>query len=45
MTWKRELAFWAFMFLVMLGFMYATVHMGVWLSEHWGAYVNVREGR
>jgi len=45
MTWKRELAFWAFMFLVMLWFMYGTIHIGTWLSENWGARVAIERAR
>jgi hypothetical protein len=33
MTWKRELAFWSFMFFVMLGFMVGLVHLGAWISN------------
>ena len=45
MTWKRELAFWTFMFFVAIWFMYATVHIGAWLSDNWGGYVLVRAER
>ena len=41
MTWKRELAFWSFMFLVAMFFMFGVVATGKWLSENWGARVSV----
>jgi len=32
MTWKRELAFWTFMFFVAIGFLGAIVKMGVYFT-------------
>lgn len=32
MTWKRELAFWTFMFVVAIWFMYGMVHVGMFLT-------------
>lgn len=45
MTWKRELAFWAFMFVVAIWFMYGMVHIGTWISDNWGARVSVEARR
>lgn len=41
MTWKRELAFWTFMFFVAIWLMYAVVSVGTFLTENWGAGVEI----
>jgi hypothetical protein len=41
MTWKRELAFWAFMFLVGIWFLYALVNLGIFLTEKQVAFSGV----
>ena len=34
MTWKRELAFWSFMFLAGIFVLYAILATGVYVSDH-----------
>lgn len=41
MTWKRELAFWTFMFIVAIWFMFAVIATGKWVSDNWGAGVAI----
>jgi len=41
MTWKRELAFWTFMFFVAIWLMFGIIATGKWISENWGAGVEI----
>lgn len=41
MTWKRELAFWTFMFFVAIWLMYGVVSVGKFVSDKWGAGVEI----
>ncbi len=41
MTWRKELAFWTFMFFVAIWLMYGVVSVGKFLTENWGAGVEI----
>jgi len=45
MTWKRELAFWAFMFVVGFWFLWAVLEIGTYVSEHVPARVAIERAR
>lgn len=40
-TWKRELAFWTFMFFVAIWLMYGVVSVGKFVSDNWGVGVEI----
>lgn len=45
MTWKRELAFWTFMFFVAIWLMYGVVSAGKFVSDNWGAGVEIARAK
>lgn len=45
MTWKRELAFWTFMFVVAIWFLAAIVWTGKFITDNWGASVAIERAK